>query len=72
MKNVALSLMVVLVLGTVLVATLWMFEITKEAAKAIVGGFPLAIPAVHQLLQKSGSRLSLSPKKRVFAAIPCP
>lgn len=64
MKNVALSVLIVLVLGTVLVATLSMFEITKEAAKPIVGGFPLAIPAVHQLLQKSGSRLSLSARKR--------
>jgi hypothetical protein len=64
MKNVALSVLVVLVLGTVVVATLSMFEMTKEAAKPIVGSFPLTIPAVHQLLQKSGSRLSLSPKKR--------
>jgi hypothetical protein len=64
MKNVALSVLVVLVLGTVLVATLSMFEITKEAAKPIVGGIPLAIPAVHQMLQKSGSRLSLSARKR--------
>jgi hypothetical protein len=56
--------LIVLVLGTVLVATLSMFEITKAAANPIVGGFPLAIPAVHQLLQKSGSRLSLSARKR--------
>jgi hypothetical protein len=64
MKNIALSVLIVLVFGAVLVATLSMFEVTKEAAKPIVGGFPLAIPAVHQLLQKSGSRLSLSATKR--------
>jgi ABC-type Na+ efflux pump permease subunit len=43
MKNVVLSVLVVLVLGTVLVATLSMFEVTKEAAKHIVGGFPLML-----------------------------
>jgi hypothetical protein len=64
MKNAALSVLVVLVLAALLLVPLSMFEVTKEAAKPIVGGLPLAIPAVHQLLQKSGSRLSLSPKKR--------
>jgi hypothetical protein len=64
MKNVALSVLIVVVLGTAVVATLSMFEITKEAAKPIVAGFPLAIPAVHQLLQKSGSRLSVSARRR--------
>jgi hypothetical protein len=64
MKNVALSVLIVLVLGTALVATLSKFETTKAAVNPIVGSFPLAIPAVHQLLQKSGSRLSLSARKR--------
>jgi hypothetical protein len=64
MKNAVLSVLIVLVLGGVLVGTLWSFEITREAVVPVVKGFPAAIIAVHQLLQKSGSRLSLSARKR--------
>jgi hypothetical protein len=64
MKNVVLSVLVVLVLGAAVVATLSIFEITKKAAELIAGMLAAAIPTVHQLLQKSGSRLSLSARKR--------
>jgi uncharacterized membrane protein YtjA (UPF0391 family) len=64
MKNAALSVLIVLGLGAVVVATLSMFKVTEEAAKPFAGILPLAIPAVHQLLQQSGSHLSLSPRKR--------
>jgi uncharacterized membrane protein YtjA (UPF0391 family) len=56
--------LIVLGLGAVVVATLSMFKVTEEAAKPFAGILPLAIPAVHQLLQQSGSHLSLSPRKR--------
>jgi hypothetical protein len=64
MKNVVISVLVVFVLGAVVVATLSISEITKEAAKPIAGSLVAAIPAVHQLLQQRGSRLSLSARKR--------
>jgi len=64
MKNVALSVLVVLVLGAVLVVPLSNFESTRKAVEPIIGGFPAAVIAVHQLLQKSGSRLSLSARRR--------
>src|SRR5438876_10960778 len=64
MKNVALSVLVVVVLGAVLVVPLSNFEITQKAVGPIIGGFPAAVIAVHQLMQKSVSRLSLSARKR--------
>src|SRR4029077_11504904 len=64
MKNVALSVLIVLILGAVLVVPLSNFKITQKAVEPIIAGFPTAVIAVHQLLQKSGSRLSLSARKR--------
>ena len=64
MKNAALSVLIVLGLGVAAVAMLSMFEVTKEGVKPVVASLPLAIPAVHQMLQQSGSRLSLSARRR--------
>lgn len=64
MKNVIISVLVVGLLAAAVAAALSISEFTKEAAKPIAGSLMAAIPAVHQLLQKSGSRLSLSARKR--------
>jgi hypothetical protein len=64
MKNVLISVLVVGLLAAAVAAALSISEFTKAAATPIAGSLIAAIPAVHQLLQKSGSRLSLSPRKR--------
>jgi hypothetical protein len=64
MKNVVISVLVVGLLAAAIVAVSSMSESTKETGQTIAKMLIGAIPAVHQLLQKSGSRLSLSPKKR--------
>jgi len=64
MKNVLISVLVVGLLAAAVAAALSISEFTKQAATPIAGSLIAAIPAVHQLLQKSGSRLSLSARKR--------
>src|SRR5215471_7047893 len=64
MKNVVISVIVVGVLAAGIFVGLSMTEFTQELAKPVAGSLIGAIPVVHQLLQKSGSRLSLSPRKR--------
>src|SRR5262245_64595794 len=64
MKNFIIIVLVVGLLAATIVAALPVSESAKEEGKQIAGSLLVAIPIVHQLLQKSGSRLSLLPKKR--------
>lgn len=64
MKNIILALTIVFGIAALLIAGLSYFEFTRDMVKQVVGPLIAAIPLVHQLLQKRGSDLSLSPAKR--------
>jgi len=64
MKNVIISVLVVGLLAAAILAVFSMSESTKDLGQKFAASLVGAIPVVHQLLQKSGSRLSLSPRKR--------
>src|SRR5215471_3300681 len=64
MKNVIISVLVVGLLAAAILAVFSMSESTKDLGQKFAASLVGVIPVVHQLLQKSGSRLSLLPKKR--------
>lgn len=69
MKNIALSLLVVLVLAAVLLVPLSMFDVTKEAAKPIVpliDSLPILIVGQYMVRQKFVSSLPSGPKMGLY------